>query len=467
MPLFSRREALVSLGGGLVAAAAPALGVVAAPLPLIDRIERDTFAYFLDTTDPRTGLAPDRSSSASPVSIAATGFALTAWPIGVARGWITRELARARTLAALRLFWNAPQGDAVSGTSGHKGFFYHFLDLGHGLRFGRSELSSVDTALLLGGVLFAGQWFDADHADERQIRELAQRIYARVDWRWMQARAPAIAMGWRPETGFIARDWTGYNEGMLIYILALGAPDHGIGPEAWDAWCSTYPQSWRGEGRERHLAFAPHFGHQYSHVWVDFRGVRDAAMRSAGMDYFENSRRATYAQQAYAAANPGGWDGYSSAIWGLTACDGPGNGTLAAAHQTRPVRGYSARGPVGFPDGFDDGTLAPTAAIASLPFAPEIVVPAAEALMRLHGARIYNRHGFVDAFNPSTRGDGLRSHSGTIDRVHGWVASDRLGIDQGPILAMIADAKDGLIWRFMRNEPFISRGLQKANFSGA
>ncbi len=261
MIILSRRDALVSFAAGLAAAASPTQGAPAPLSPLIHDIERRTFAYFWDTTNPTNGLAPDRWPSAPFASIAATGFALTALPVGVTRGWITREQARARTLATLRFFWTAPQGDAPTGVAGHKGFFYHFLDLGRGRRIGQSELSSVDTALLLGGVLFAGAWFDADHPDEREVRDLAARIYARVDWRWMQARPPRIAMGWHPESGFIARDWTGYNEAMLLYILALAAPEHAAGPEAWTAWCATYGASWRGEGTARHLAFAPQFGH--------------------------------------------------------------------------------------------------------------------------------------------------------------------------------------------------------------
>ncbi len=463
---YSRREALVTLAAGVASAAARPPGSPAALPPLFDRIERDTFAYFWNTTNRTNGLAPDRWPSAPFASIAATGFALTAWPIGATRGWITREQARARTLATLRFFWNAPQGDAPAGMTGHKGFFYHFLDLRRGLRIGRCELSSIDTALLLGGILFAGEWFEADHPDEREIRELVANIYARVDWRWMQVRPPRIAMGWHPESGFIARDWSGYNEAMLLYILALAAPEHAVGPEAWTAWCATYGANWRGEGTARHLAFAPHFGHQYSHVWVDFRGIQDAAMRGAGIDYFENSRRATYAQRAYATANPMGWDGYSADIWGLTACDGPGIGRLTVRGVEWPVRGYSARGPVGFPDGFDDGTLAPTAAIASLPFAPELVVPAAQAIHRVHGTRVYGRYGFIDSFNPSFRAATTKSRSGSVDPVDGWTASDMLGVDQGPILAMIANARDDLVWGTMRANPAIRRGLGRADFSG-
>ncbi len=458
--IVSRRTALLSLAAGA------SLGSAATARPgsaLLHDTEARTFRYFWETCDARTGLAPDRWPSAPFTSIAATGFALTAWPIGVTRGWITREQARVRTLATLELLWAAPQGDGTEGVSGNRGFFYHFIDPVTALRAGACELSSIDTALLLGGVLFAGAWFIGEHPDEQRIRRLAHDLYARVEWRWMAPRPPLLALGWRPETGFIGRDWVGYNEAMLLYLLALGAGEHALPAEAWAAWCGGYKISWRGSGDTRHLAFAPHFGHHYSHVWVDFRGIRDPAMRAAGLDYFVNSRRATYAQRAYAAANPGRWRGYSDRIWGLTACDGPGWATLADGRQ---FHGYSARGPVGFPDGFDDGTLAPTAMLASLPFAPEIVAPGAAALVRTYGEHVYGRHGFVDAFNPSFRDAAATLARGTVDARHGWVDSDRLGIDQGPILAMLANARDGLVWRTMRRSPVLRRGLARAGFTG-
>ncbi|KAI1694879.1 putative glucoamylase domain-containing protein [Ditylenchus destructor] len=186
---------------------------------------------------------------------------------------------------------------------------------------------------------------------------------------------------------------------MCVYILALASPTHPVPANSWDVWTAKYDHCWRGQGETRHLAFAPLFGHQYSHVWVDFRGIRDKVMREAGIDYFENSRRATHAQRAYAIANPMGWTGYSKDIWGLTACDGPGGYNLPFKGRTATFRAYSARGPLGQPDAYDDGTLAPTAALGSLPFAPEIVIPAANALRKWPG--LYSQYGFLDSFNPS------------------------------------------------------------------
>jgi hypothetical protein len=434
--------------------------------PLFDDVAERTFRFFWDTANPANGLAPDRWPTRDFCSVAATGFALTAYPIGVTRGWITRDAAAQRTLTTLRFFWNAPQGDAGQGTSGHKGFFYHFLDMENGLRYGNTELSSVDTSWLVAGMLFAAEWFDGDAPAEAEIRDLAQRIYARIDWPWMQARSPLLCMGWHPESGFIPSDWQGYNEGALAYILALGAPNHPVAPGAWAAWCASYDRSWRGEGITRFLAFAPHFGHHYSHTWIDFRGIRDAVMRAEGSDYFENARRATYAQRAYAIANPMGWDGYSADIWGLTACDGPADLRRAFKGQERIFRTYSARGPLGQPDEFDDGTIAPTAAIASVAFAPEIVIPATQALHAVHGQRIYGQYGFADSFNPSFRWTDVPLRHGKVDPQHGWVADDRLGIDQGPILAMIANYQSDLVWSRMRGCAPIRRGLEQAGFTG-
>ena len=461
--MLTRRSLLAAAPAGL---AAPAI-LARTRDPMVDLEER-TFRFFWDTTDPRTGLAPDRWPTPSFASIAAIGFALTAYPIGVANGWVSRAAARDRTLATLRFLWSLPQGSAATGVAGHKGFFYHFLDMAKGHRFARCELSTIDTALLIAGVLFAGAWFDGRDPAEAEIRSLADRLYARVDWRWAQDRAddPRLSMGWHPETGFIARRWNGYTEAMLLYVLALGSPTHAIGADAWAAWCATYGENWRGEGAARHLAGAPHFWHQYSHVWIDFRGIRDAAMRTAGFDYSENSRRATVAQRAYAIRNPGGWAGYGADVWGLTACDGPGDVTIRRGGTERRIGAYSARGPVGFPDGFDDGTIAPTAAAASLPFAPDLVERAVAAMRQRYGAAIYGRYGFVDSFNPTLDDPRVAVRKGRIRPGIGWVDNDMLGIDQGPIVAMIENHRTGLVWSTMRGRADIRRGLERAGFTG-
>lgn len=462
------RSALLAAGttlGGCATMSSPAPG--GSLPPLFDDLEERTFRYFWETVNRDNGLVPDRWPTPSFCSIAAVGFGLTAYPIGVERGWCSRAEARDLTLTTLRFFWKLPQGPEPSGTAGHKGFFYHFLDMRTGLRYRDVELSSVDTTILLMGMLFAGAYFDRDDPAETEIRALAEAIYARADWNFFRSDGrDAISMGWHPETGLIERNWDGYNEGMFVYVLALGAPVHPVPAHSWEVWTRPYPRFWRGEGETRHLAFAPLFGHQYSHVWIDFRGIQDAAMREAGMDYFENSRRAAYANRAYCIANPMRWDGYSKQIWGLTACDGPGNFRLPFKGETREFYGYAARGPLGQPDERDDGTLAPTAALGCLPFAPEIVIPAAEAMRSAQGGRLYGRYGFLDAFNPSFRYTDVRPEKGSVDPVHGWVDDDYIGIDQGPILAMTANHRSDFVWSRMRGVPAIRRGLTLAGFTG-
>jgi hypothetical protein len=428
---------------------------------MLDDLEERTFRFFWETANPENGLVPDRYPSPSFSSIAAVGFGLTAYGIGVERGYVSREAARERVLATLRFFHSLPQGPEASGVSGYNGFFYHFLDMKTGHRFKTVELSTIDTTLLLGGVLFAQSYFDGADPQEAEIRKLADEIYRRVDWRWAQARPPAISHGWSPEAGFLDYDWIGYSEAMLLVVLALGSPTFPVEPAAWQAWASGYERHWGTSFGQEHLNFPPLFGHQYSHVWVDFRGIQDGYMRGRGIDYFENSRRATYAQRTYAMANPEGWKGYSQDIWGLTACDGPADVELDYQGRRRTFRGYSARGP-GF---IDDGTLAPTAAAASIPFAPEIAIPAVMELHRRYGEHIYSTYGFLDSFNPSFDYD-VPLNEGRRVPGFGWVADDYLGIDQGPIVAMIENHRSELVWRVMRKNPYIRAGLERAGFQG-
>ncbi len=444
--------------GGRLGSAGPAPGAD----PLIRDLQERTFRYFWDTTDPETGLAPDRWPTPSFASIAAVGFALTAYPIGVTNGWITREQARTRTLATLRFFATAPQGDGQSDASGYKGFFYHFLGVTKGRRFARAELSTIDTALLLGGVLFAQSWFDADEPAEAEIRALADQLYAAVDWTWITPRPPFVSMGWHPDSGFIPSDWNIYNEGLLLYVLALGSPSHPLPPETWTAWTARFDAQWSDKWGEPHLHFAPLFIHQYSHCWIDFRGIRDSYMAAKGIDYFENSRRAVRAQRNYAIANPGGWAGYGADVWGLTACDGPGDFRQRIGGRERQFFSYSARGP----DDRDDGTLAPTAAAASIAFEPELAGRAVATMHARYGRGIYGRYGFLDSFNPTlTRATAPLKHGKIVPGI-GWVDGDHLGIDQGPILLMIENLRTGLVWEVMRRNPHIRRGLQRAGFKG-
>lgn len=428
---------------------------------MLDDLERRTFDFFWRTADPATGLVPDRYPTPSFSSIAAVGFGLTAYPIGVERGYVSRAAARDRVVTTLRFFRDAPQGDAAEGMTGYKGFYYHFLDMKTGHRYRDVELSSVDTALLLAGVLFCREYFAGTDPAETELRQIADTLLDRVDWRWMQPRGPSIAMGWQPEHGFLDYDWIGYNEAMIVILLALGSPAFAVEPAAWDAWTSRYDKSWGVAYGQNHLGFPPLFGHQYSHLWVDFRQIRDRYMRAHDLDYFENSRRATYAQQAYAIANPDGWSDYGANVWGLTACDGPGDMTLTIHEKSREVHGYAARGLASY----DDGTLAPTAMVSSLPFAPEIVLPGIRELRRRYGAPIYREYGFVDAFNPSFP-ETAHATAGTQVPGVGWVDVDYLGIDQGPILGMIENHRSGLIWKVMRKSAYLRRALARAGFTG-
>ena len=446
---------------------APFKPVAPAVDPEIDELQRRTFNWFNHVTPTSNGLTPDRWPTPSFCSVAAVGFALTCWPIGVERGWMSREEARARTLTTIRFFHDAPQGPEATGVTGHKGFFYHFLDVQTGHRFGKTELSTVDTTLLVAGMLFAARWFDGAHADEAEIRRLAQAVYERIDWDWAVIRPNRISMGWHPETGHIPSDWHVYNEGMLVLLLAIGSPTHPVPVAVWDEWCSVYDRSWTDKWGPAHLAFAPLFGHQYSHMFVDFRGVRDAWMRAksaeiGGFDYFENSVRAVAAQRKYAVDNPMGWAGYSGDVWGLTACDGPGDFKQVIDGREREFFSYSARGP----GDRDDGTIAPTAAMASYAFAPGPVTDCLKAMKARYGAGIYTEFGFLDSFNPTlTEHEGRLQHGRIVPNV-GWVDGDYLGIDQGPIVIMIENGRSDLVWSRMRGEPNLTRGLKAAGFTG-
>lgn len=429
-------------------------------------LEYRTFRFFWERANPANGLLPDRWPTPSFCSIAAIGFGITAYVIGAERGWITRDQARDRILLTLRFLHSLPQGDGTEGFAGYRGFFYHFLDMDTGLRHGRTELSTVDTGLLHLGMLHAAAWFDRDDPLERELRQLSTRLVDMAEWDWFQQSGPAIPMGWHPETGFIERKWDGYNEGKLVYILALGSGGYPARDDSWQAWTRPYRKFWRGEGANRWLAFAPIWPGQYSEMWIDFRGIQDEPMREAGIDYFENGRREARANHEWCATNPRGWDGYAYDMWGLCACDGPGSHRAMRGGREVQFRGYSARGPANEPDGYDDGTISPTAAIGAIPFVPELGIAAALAMKERYGTRLYGRYGFLDAFNPSFRDTSLRVDNGTVDPVSGWVGGDWLGIDQGTILGMLANYRSDAIWKVMRKSPNIIRGLRRAAFSG-
>lgn len=250
---------------------------------------------------------------------------------------------------------------------------------------------------------------------------------------------------------------------MILYVLSLGSPTHPSPPAAWDGFTSTY--RWGTFHGQEYVQFPPLFGYHYSQVFVDFKGIRDEYMRAKGIDYFENSRRATYAHRSYAIANPEAYRGYGADVWGLTACDGPADVTLTLAGRKRSFKSYAARG-VARTHGLDDGTIAPTAAGGSIPFAPEIVVPALRAMAERYGGDLYGRYGFVDAFNPTFDAADVPLKHGRVVAGKGWFDTDALGIDQGPILAMAENHRTGLLWRLLRKNPHVQRGLRRAGFTG-
>ena len=398
---------------------------------LLAALQRGAFDFFWLEANPTNGLIRDRTQTHSKCSIAAVGFGLSALPIGVAHGWVTRTAAAQRVALTLRTFAQGRQAVGETGVIGYRGWYYHFLEMDTAQRAWKCELSSIDTALFLAGALDAAAYFDQPRDPvETEIRATTDRLIRRVDWRWMCDGGDTLTMGWHPERGFLASRWRGYNEAMILYLLALGAPEHPLPPSSWQAWTKTY--RWQTNYGIAHVPFPHLFAHQYSHCWVDFRGIADAPMRKHRLDYFENSRRATLAQQTYAIANPLGHPGYSARVWGFTASDGPA--------------GYSAHGAP--PPDHEDGTIAPTAAGGSLPFAPEICRPTLREFHTRWGRELWTKYGFRDAFN-------LRAD---------WYATDVLGIDQGPILLMIENHLSGSVWRRMQSSPVLQRGLRAAGF---
>ncbi len=386
----------------------------------LEKLQRQSFQYFLHEVNPANGLIMDKTAADWPASIAATGLALATYPVGVERGFISRAAAIERTLTTLRFFWNSAHGPEPDAT-GYRGFYYHFLDMQTGRRAWHCELSTVDSALLLAGALTAGRYFDADTRDEQEIRVLADALYGRADWSWAQNDGDTVTHGWTPESGFLAYRWRGYDEALLLYVLGLGSPSHPLPPRAYAAWCATY--SWAHHYGYDLLYAGPLFTHQLSHIWIDFREIQDAFMRDKGIDYFENSRRATYVQQQYAIA--------------------------------RRFFDYVGRG---VPYGPDDGTIAPWAVAASLPFAPEIVLPALDYCIHDIQLSEFNRYGFKASFNPT-----YPTHNGNA---HRWVSPWHFGLNEGPTVLMIENYRSGLLWQLMRSCPCIVRGLRQAGFTG-
>jgi hypothetical protein len=418
---------------------------------ILNELQRSAFGYFTKTVNPENGLIPDNTSPGSTSSIAAVGLALASYPVGVERGYISREEAVQLILATLRFFWNSPQGPEPDAT-GYKGFYYHFLDMVSGLRARNSELSSVDTGCLLAGALYARQYFDRDSREEKEIRSLAESLYLRTDWEWMANGEASLTHGWFPESGFLGARWKGYNEGLFLYILGLGSPTHPLSQESYRDWTSTY--AWKTVYGLDYLYAGPLFIHQYSHLWIDFQGIRDEFMREKGSDYFENTRLATLVQQQYAIHNPLAYRAYGENFWGLTASEGPGPGFQIVDGIERFFLDYQARGA---PFGPDDGSVAPWAVLASLPFAPEIVMPAARRLMKDY-PELISAYGCKSTLNPT-----FLDESGDP---RGWISPHHYGLNQGPLVMMVENYRSGLLWNLMRRDPYWVKGLRRAGFRG-
>lgn len=411
-------------------------------------LQERTNRYFEREVNPENGLVRDNTRKDAPASIAGSGLALACSVAAVERGYVSRPVAATRARTALEFLCDAEQSDRPTAT-GYKGFFYHFLDMESGQRTWLSELSTIDSAILFAGALAAAAFFDGPSADERSIHELGDILYRRADWRWM-LRDRVISHGWRPESGYLRYGWSGYNEALFLMILALGSPTFRIPEESYSAWTSTY--LWRKAYGHEYLYSGPLFTHQLSQMWIDFRGIQDAYMRSRCIDYFENSRRATYIQRAYAIRNSRRFKGYGENAWGITASDGPAAPKKSVRRDGHTFLGYHARGA---PYGPDDGTLSPWAIVASVPFAPDIVVSAMQYINRTYPA-LTGRYGYESSFNPSFHDDSPA----------GWISPWHYAIDQGPMVIMVENYLTGLMWRLTRSCEYVIHGLKRAGFAG-
>ena len=420
---------------------------------MLNDLQRETFAYFLKEVDPDTGLIADKTKPESPSSIAAVGLGLSCYITGVERGFLTREEAITRTLAILRFFLNSQQGQEPHAT-GYKGFYYHFLDMKTGQRTWESELSTADTAILMAGILSVRHYFEGTNKEETEIREIADTLYERVDWQWALNGKDFISHGWKPGSGFLRPSWKkGYCEAHIIYILALGSPTFPIDPNGYKKWISTF--EWEKLYGIDCIYAGPLFIHQMSQIWLDFRNLFDDFNKKVGIDYFENSRRATLVQQKYAIENPKGFARYGENAWGFTASDGPGPAVRKVNGIKRRFYDYKARGA---PFGPDDGTISPWAVVSSLPFLPDVVLNTIRYATSRRDFEKHHGYGFDASFNPTFPDKNTPSR--------GWISPWQIGLNQGPVVLMIENYQTNLIWNTMKKSAHIVEGLKKAGFTG-
>ncbi|MGV8986186.1 MAG: glucoamylase family protein [Cypionkella sp.] len=413
---------------------------------LVRHLQRKAFGYFTEFADPETGLVADTSREGSPCSIAVVGFALSAYPIAVKNGWMTRTEAARRTLLVLRFFQQSQQGDDPE-AAGYKGFYYHFLNMKSGKRVWNCELSLVDTALLMAGICTAGVFFDK--ANEQEIRALAAELFGRVDWLWAQNGNVTLSQGWRPDCGFLHYGWEGYNEATIVYVLGAGSTTHPLTDSSFSGWTTTY--QWEHLLDHNVLYSGPLFTHLFSHAWIDFKGIRDAFMRQAGSDYFENTKAAIRIHREHNTRNPQAYAGYGRDFWGVTAGDGPGDHQMRDNGRDRRFFGYMSRG---VPYGPDDGTISPWAMLACLPFDPEAALAGTRHLIK-HYPQVIPGGRFSSGFNPTLVVDGS-----------GWLSQGWYGLDQGLLVMSIENARSGFVWDLMRSCGPILAGLKRTGFSG-
>ena len=387
-------------------------------LALLDEIEQRALLFFCEQTLSATGLTRDRapadgSPSLAPASVAASGFALTAWCIGAQRGWLDLGATKQRVLTLLRFVDRS--------VAQEHGWLYHFVDIRTGARAWRCEASTIDTALFLQGAILAREYLR-----DPEVTALVNRIYERVDWVWALNGERTLTHGWLPETGFIDHRWDQYSELLSLYLLGIAAPARPLPADSWGAWRREPVAEYGG----RTFVSSPSlFTHQYSHAWFDFRGRHDRFL-----DYWENSVDATLAQRAWCASLSGRFDRWSPDLWGVTASDSP--------------RGYMDwGGPGGSADKLD-GTVVPCAPGGSLPFAPQECLRALRRMLEVGGRAVWGRYGFVDAFNPQT----------------GWVSQDVIAINVGITLTMAENLRSGFCWNQFMRAPETRRALELAGF---
>ncbi len=422
---LTRRALLQQIAAGTASLHSGAAAPIAGPAgslskdddALLDDIEKGAFLFFWEQAHPETGLVKDRvkvnaSDSAVVASIAATGFGLTALCIGEKRGWRSYDDTRDRVLATLTFLERKMPT--------HRGFFFHWANITSGERIWDAEVSSVDTAILLCGVLTARQ-----HFRNTEISRLAYEIFARVDWSWLSEDTILLPHGWTPEFGFLPYHWDYYSELMMIYLLGLGSASHPLPPNTWTSWKRT---TFEYEGLRYIGSYAPLFVHQYSQAWFDFRGKRDHYA-----DYFKNSAIATEVHRRFCLELSKQFPDYSDHLWGITSSDSQ-NGYVVWG-------GPPEIGPI-------DGTVAPSAAGGSLPFLPEATLRVLRNIKTRYGSRAWSRYGFVNAFNP----------------LKNWYDPDVIGIDTGITMLMAENLRTGFVWETFMKNPEAQRGLQRAGF---